>query len=69
MCEHCRELTRLCKDHIQVEDDNKFRCKSCKKLFKAAPFVEKHIMNKHSEVIGDRLEQVRLPNTVKCYIC
>lgn len=56
------ELTRLCKDHIQVEDDNKFRCKTCKKLFKAAPFVEKHIMNKHAELIGDRLEQLKYFN-------
>lgn len=52
------ELTKLCKPNIQQEDEGKYRCKQCKKLFKAAPFVEKHILNKHSELIGDRLEQV-----------
>lgn len=61
MCElaiACRELTKICKPNIQVEDEGKYRCKICKKLFKAAPFVEKHILNKHPDVVGDRLEQV-----------
>jgi hypothetical protein len=53
-------LSKICKAHITVEDEGKFRCKECKKLFKAAPFVEKHISNKHAEVIGDRLEEVRI---------
>ena len=59
-CMLCSELTNVAKPLIQVEDEGKFRCKTCKKLFKAAPFVEKHILNKHPETFGDRLEQVSL---------
>ena len=55
-----RELSNITKPHITIEDEGKFRCKECKKLFKAAPFVEKHILNKHPEIVGDKLEEVSL---------
>lgn len=37
--------------HIKQEEEGKFRCRTCTKLFKAASFVEKHISNKHPELI------------------
>ncbi|KAI0771991.1 hypothetical protein BD413DRAFT_604124 [Trametes elegans] len=45
------ELTRACEPYIKQEDEGKFRCKTCQKLFKATSFVEKHIANKHPELI------------------
>ncbi|KAG8956553.1 hypothetical protein FRC04_000031 [Tulasnella sp. 424] len=45
-----KELKRLCEPQIKREDEGKFRCNSCNKLFKAEPFVEKHIANKHPEI-------------------
>ncbi|KAI0824652.1 hypothetical protein BC628DRAFT_1377138 [Trametes gibbosa] len=45
------ELSRACEAYIKQEDEGKFRCKTCQKLFKATPFVEKHIANKHADVI------------------
>ncbi|KAG8720292.1 hypothetical protein FRC08_000652 [Ceratobasidium sp. 394] len=44
------ELARCVEPHIKQEDEGKFRCKTCSKLFKATSFVEKHIANKHSEL-------------------
>lgn len=37
--------------HVKQEDEGKYRCKSCSKLFKATSFVEKHILNKHAELV------------------
>ncbi|PPQ68654.1 hypothetical protein CVT24_005385 [Panaeolus cyanescens] len=45
------ELSKAVKQHIKQEDEGKFRCKTCQKLFKAVPFVEKHIANKHPELV------------------
>ncbi|OJT13375.1 Serrate RNA effector molecule -like protein [Trametes pubescens] len=45
------ELSRACEAHIKQEDEGKFRCKTCQKLFKATSFVEKHIANKHADLI------------------
>ncbi|KAI0080659.1 hypothetical protein K474DRAFT_1657465 [Panus rudis PR-1116 ss-1] len=45
------ELSRACEPHIKQEDEGKFRCKTCQKLFKAPSFVEKHIANKHPELV------------------
>lgn len=45
------ELHRQCESKIKIEDDVKFRCKACNKLFKALNFVEKHVANKHPEEI------------------
>lgn len=43
---------------MKQEDEGKFRCKTCQKLFKATSFVEKHIANKHPELVK-HLEEVR----------
>ncbi|KAF9268347.1 hypothetical protein L218DRAFT_954708 [Marasmius fiardii PR-910] len=47
------ELSKILEPHIKQEDEGKFRCRVhlCQKLFKAASFVEKHIANKHPELI------------------
>ncbi|RDX53607.1 hypothetical protein OH76DRAFT_1398727 [Lentinus brumalis] len=45
------ELSRACEQHIKQEDEGKFRCKNCQKLFKATSFVEKHIANKHPDLV------------------
>lgn len=45
------ELSRAVEPHLKQEDEGKFRCKTCQKLFKATAFVEKHIANKHPELI------------------
>ena len=46
-----RELTKAVEPFIKQEDEGKFRCKTCQKLFKATSFVEKHIANKHPELV------------------
>ncbi|KAI0773972.1 hypothetical protein C8Q74DRAFT_1368496 [Fomes fomentarius] len=51
------ELSRACESYIKQEDEGKFRCKTCQKLFKATSFVEKHIANKHPEIVK-HLEEV-----------
>lgn len=48
-----RALSKAVEPHIKQEDEGKYRCKECGKLFKATAFVEKHIANKHGEVIKD----------------
>ncbi|KAH9045722.1 hypothetical protein EDB85DRAFT_1908092 [Lactarius pseudohatsudake] len=45
------ELAKVAEPHIKQEDEGKFRCKTCQKLFKATSFVEKHIANKHPELV------------------
>lgn len=45
------ELSKVVEPHVKMEDEGKFRCKTCSKLFKATEFVEKHILNKHSELV------------------
>lgn len=45
------ELSKACEAHIKQEDEGKFRCKTCQKLFKATSFVEKHIANKHGDLV------------------
>jgi hypothetical protein len=46
-----RELSKAVEPSIKQEDEGKFRCKTCQKLFKATSFVEKHIANKHPELV------------------
>jgi hypothetical protein len=46
---------------IKHEDEGKFRCKECSKLFKAAEFVKKHVPNKHPELLKP-LDTVRFFN-------
>ncbi|KAG6828765.1 hypothetical protein H0H92_006844 [Tricholoma furcatifolium] len=45
------ELTKAVEPYLKQEDEGKFRCKTCSKLFKATSFVEKHIANKHPELV------------------
>ncbi|KAF7330828.1 hypothetical protein MVEN_02422000 [Mycena venus] len=45
------ELTKAVEPYLKQEDEGKFRCKTCQKLFKATTFVEKHIANKHPELV------------------
>lgn len=52
------ELTRATAEWIKQEDEGKFRCKTCNKLFKASTFVEKHIANKHSSLLTKELREV-----------
>ncbi|KAF9019282.1 hypothetical protein BDZ89DRAFT_1103455 [Hymenopellis radicata] len=52
------ELTRLIDPHIKMEDEGKFRCRTCQKLFKATSFIEKHVANKHPELIKTQLEEM-----------
>jgi ribosomal protein L37AE/L43A len=47
-------------DWVKQEDENKWRCTECKKLFKAGSFVEKHVINKHPEHCKGRLDEVCL---------
>lgn len=37
--------------YVKHEDEGKFRCKECVKLFKGAEFVKKHVPNKHPELL------------------
>lgn len=39
--------------HIQKENDAKYRCRECSKLFKGEDFVRKHIKAKHPALIDD----------------
>jgi len=57
-----RELTKAVEPYIKQEDEGKFRCKTCQKLFKATSFVEKHIANKHPELVKqlDEVSQIFL---------
>ena len=55
-----RELHRICHSRIKQEEEGKFRCKDCNKLFSALKFAEKHLSTKHFESLGDSLNQVRL---------
>ncbi|KDR74495.1 hypothetical protein GALMADRAFT_250472 [Galerina marginata CBS 339.88] len=45
------ELSKAVEPFLKQEDEGKFRCKTCQKLFKATTFVEKHIANKHPELV------------------
>ena len=57
----CRELSKAVEPYIKQEDEGKFRCKTCQKLFKATSFVEKHIANKHPDHVK-HLEEVGSKN-------
>jgi hypothetical protein len=57
-------LTKAVEPYIKQEDEGKFRCKTCQKLFKATSFVEKHIANKHPELVKVLDEVSRL---LSCY--
>ena len=45
------ELTKAVEPHVKQEDEGKYRCKTCSKLFKAPSFVEKHMVNRHQDLV------------------
>ena len=47
------ELPVIAKDHYRQEEEQKFRCLMCGKMFKSAGYVCKHISNKHPELLRD----------------
>ncbi|GAA5864235.1 hypothetical protein JCM1840_006709 [Sporobolomyces johnsonii] len=55
-------LSGLCQPHIKNEEEGKFRCKECNKLFSARKFVEKHVATKHPQFIGDAMDRVAFFN-------
>ncbi|KAF9520769.1 hypothetical protein BS47DRAFT_1370307 [Hydnum rufescens UP504] len=55
------ELGKAVEPHVKQEDEGKFRCKSCNKLFKATSFVQKHIVTKHPELVK-QLEELTFFN-------
>lgn len=61
-----RELSKATEQHIKQEDEGKFRCKTCQKLFKATSFVEKHIANKHSELVKYLEEVCTISPSMTC---
>ncbi|KZO94909.1 hypothetical protein CALVIDRAFT_565311 [Calocera viscosa TUFC12733] len=56
------EVHRLVMPHVQQEDEGKYRCKVCTKLFKASNFVEKHVSNKHAELLQEQLDVIPFIN-------
>ncbi|GAA5915468.1 uncharacterized protein JCM6883_004822 [Sporobolomyces salmoneus] len=55
-------LFSLCSPYIKNEEEGKFRCKECNKLFSARKFVEKHIVTKHGQFVNDALSQAQFFN-------
>jgi hypothetical protein len=47
---------------VKEEDEGKYRCRECNKLFSAQKFVVKHIATKHASIVGDKLDDVKLFN-------
>lgn len=46
-----RELVLAAEPFVRQEGEGKYRCKHCQKLFIASSFVEKHVANKHPELL------------------
>lgn len=46
-----RELVLAADPYVRQEGEGKYRCKHCQKLFIASSFVEKHVANKHPELL------------------
>lgn len=45
------EVSIITSTLIKKEEESKYRCLECTKLFRAPSFIEKHILNKHSNLI------------------
>lgn len=52
-------LHQICAGKIKHEEETKFRCRECLKLFSALKFIEKHLSTKHPEVLGNTIDEVR----------
>lgn len=57
------ELVRVTSAHTKEEEEGKYRCKECNKLFSAQKFVVKHIATKHAHFVGDALDDVDYLNS------
>ena len=62
-------MTKAVEPYIKQEDEGKFRCKTCQKLFKATSFVEKHIANKHPELVKQLDDVSQIFWGSKWYLC
>ena len=51
-------------EHISKQEEGKWRCQICTKLFRATEFVEKHVINKHPESIKTRMDEVSVSEFV-----
>ncbi len=60
-----RELEKAVEPHVKQEDEGKFRCKACNKLFKATSFVQKHVSGKHPDLV-QQLDDVRSFLVLRC---
>jgi len=56
-----RELAKAVEPHVKQEEEGKFRCKACNKLFKAMSFMQKHVSGKHSELV-QQLDEISFFN-------
>lgn len=56
------ERETMAAPHVTKEDEGKWRCQACKKLFKAQEFVEKHVLNKHPELVKSEMDEWELFN-------
>jgi hypothetical protein len=48
-----RALESKLRDKYRQEDESKYRCVTCSKMFKNTGYVCKHIANKHPELIPE----------------
>ncbi|WVQ76941.1 hypothetical protein IAR50_006620 [Cryptococcus sp. DSM 104548] len=52
------ETKKMCAPLIKQEEESKYRCKECNKLFRAPEFVMKHVTSKHPEITERRIDDV-----------
>ena len=57
-----RATKRLAAPLIRQEEESKYRCKECSKLFKAPEFVVKHVTTKHPETVKPKLDEYAVFN-------
>lgn len=51
-------LARACEPLLKEEDEGKYRCMECNKLFSARKFVDKHLFTKHGDKLAPEIETV-----------
>ncbi|KAL1408935.1 hypothetical protein Q8F55_005749 [Vanrija albida] len=56
------ETKRLTAPSIKQEEQDKYRCKACSKLFRAPEYVIKHVVSKHPETVKDKLDDLAVFN-------
>ena len=45
---------------IKLEEQEKYRCKECNKLFKGKEFITKHVFTKHIDVLDNAVEDFKM---------